>query len=126
MLSFFNTTIPVSNSVLNLTFSTVEPYSYWPPGSIDVCKLICEICEDQQFNNSFCQKIPQECNNCMEGQKSNPISLHQKDDIPSACYEYQCKYCEEFGSNDTLCQIWLSKCNGCLFFYGVPPNPGRK
>ena len=121
----------MSNSVLNLTFSTVEP-------PIDECKLSCEICKDQQSNNSLCQMILKKCNNCMEGQNfpttissvsdggvSIPMSLHKNDDLPAVCYDWACQYCESVGGNDFLCQTYLSKCKGCKFFYGVP-NPGRK
>ena len=102
---------------------------------IKICKIACETCENQQFNNSNCQVILQKCNNCkdqqtelkvFDGGESNPISLHQKDHIPEDCRDYKCKYCESIGGNDLLCQKFLLECDGCLFFYGVPDPPNRK
>ena len=35
---------------------------------IRICKIACETCENQHFNNSNCQVILQKCNNCKDQQ----------------------------------------------------------
>ena len=91
----------------------------------DGCKLFCEICEDQQFNNALCQNILQKCNNCTNGPVvTTPNSLQQKNaKIPDFCADWACKLCSISGLNP-LCPGWLVQCGGCKFFYGV--DPGRK
>ena len=91
----------------------------------DGCKLFCEICEDQQFNNALCQTILHKCNNCTDGPVvTTSNSLQQKNaKIPDFCEDWACKLCSISGL-DPLCPDLLVQCKGCQFFYGVPP--GRK